>query len=104
MWNHNDSIKAGRAIGVVCDFHYASIVRLLTSEFIKLVILACVIEIPFYRYFMADWLQSFAYSIELQWWVFALAVIIALGIAMLTINFQNLRAATANPVNTLRKE
>jgi len=82
----------------------ASIVRLLTGEFIKLVLLACVIAIPISWYFMADWLQSFAYRISLQWWVFALAAMIAIVIAILTISFQSLRAATANPVNALREE
>lgn len=53
---------------------------------------------------MNEWLQDFAYRIELQWWVFALAGLVAIGIALLTVSVQSVRAALANPVKSLRSE
>ena len=80
------------------------VVMLLSREFVKWVILANIIALPVAYYFMGKWLQSFAYKIELIWWMFALAGGIALVIALATIGFQTIKAATANPVKALRYE
>ena len=77
---------------------------LLSREFVKWVILANLIALPAAYYFMSKWLQDFAYKIELTWWIFALAGGIALIIALATVSFQAIKAATANPVKSLRYE
>jgi putative ABC transport system permease protein len=82
----------------------SEIVFLLTKSFSKWVIFANVIAIPIAYYFLDEWLQEFAYKIEINWWMFALAGGIALVIALLTISIQAIRAATANPVKSLRYE
>jgi putative ABC transport system permease protein len=82
----------------------ATIVRLLSAEFLKLVAIAFVIAFFVSWYVMSNWLQSFAYRISLQWWVFVTAGILAALIALVTISFQALKAALANPVNSLRSE
>ena len=80
------------------------VVMLLSREFVKWVILANLIALPAAYYFMSKWLQDFAYKIELTWWIFALAGGIALIIALATVSFQAIKAATANPVKSLRYE
>jgi putative ABC transport system permease protein len=82
----------------------AGITGLLAKDFIKLVILAVVIAIPVAAYAMQHWLMDFAYRIDLQWWMYAAAGIIAVAIALLTICFQSIKAALANPVKSLRSE
>jgi putative ABC transport system permease protein len=81
-----------------------NLVRLLSKEFVKLVIIAAIIAFPIAWWMMHKWLQDFAYRIFIQWWVFALAMIIALLIALVTISFQAIKAAVANPVTSLRSE
>lgn len=81
-----------------------SIVNLLTKDFLKLVIIALFIASPLAYYFMDQWLQDFAYRIDIQWWVFALAGGLMLGIVLFTVSFQSIRAALANPVESLRSE
>ena len=80
------------------------IVGLLSKDFAKLVVISIVIATPIAWYFMNRWLEDFAYRITISWWVFALAGIIALLIALLTISFQAIKAAIANPVKSLRTE
>jgi hypothetical protein len=75
-----------------------SVVLLLSRDFIRLVVIALVIAIPVAWYAMERWLQDFAYRIDIEWWIFILASIIAIGIAFLTISFQTIKAARANPV------
>jgi putative ABC transport system permease protein len=82
----------------------AGITGLLTKDFLKLVLIAVAIASPIAYYFMDQWLSDFAYRIELQWWMFAAAGIAAAGIAFLTVGFQSVRAALANPVQALRSE
>jgi putative ABC transport system permease protein len=82
----------------------AGITGLLAKDFLKLVLLAIVIAAPIAWYCMQKWLANFAYRIELQWWMFALAGIAAISIACLTVSFQSIRAALANPVESLRSE
>lgn len=80
------------------------IVTLLTRDFVRLVIIAILIATPLAWYVMSRWLEDFAYRIELQWWMFALAGLLALIIALLTVSFQSVRAALMNPVKSLRSE
>ncbi|MCE2996101.1 MAG: ABC transporter permease, partial [Flammeovirgaceae bacterium] len=77
---------------------------LLTFNFIKLVIVSIVIGVPIAWYLMNQWLQDFAYRIEISWLVFALTGIIAIAIALLTISYQAIKAGLANPVKSLRAE
>jgi putative ABC transport system permease protein len=81
-----------------------NIVGLLSKDFVKLVLLAIVIATPVSWYAMNRWLEGFAYKIEIGWWVFPLAGIGALMIALLTISSQAIKAALANPVESLRSE
>ena len=81
-----------------------SVVQLLTKDFVKLVIIALVIATPIAYYFMQRWLEDFTYRIDIQWWVFALAGGFAVLITFLTVGFQSLKSAVANPVKSLRTE
>ena len=95
-----------KEIGVrkVLGASVTGIVTLLSKDFLKLVAIAIVIATPLAWYVMHQWLQDFAYRISLSWWVFLLAGVIAVIIAFLTISFQAIRAANANPVKSLRTE
>ncbi|MEN0049046.1 MAG: FtsX-like permease family protein, partial [Bacteroidota bacterium] len=76
----------------------------LSKDFVQLVALAFLIATPLAYYFMNQWLDNFAYSIDIQWSVFASAGLAAIGIALLTVSFQSMKAALANPVESLRNE
>ena len=95
-----------KEIGVrkVLGASVSGIVRLLSKDFIKLVLFALVIASPIAWWAMNQWLQDFAYHIDLQWWVFAVAGMAAVVIALLTVSWQAIRAAVANPVESLRDE
>jgi putative ABC transport system permease protein len=95
-----------REIGVrkVLGASVSSIVQLLANDFIKLVLIAIVIAVPVAWYFMYKWLQDFAYKINISWSVFVLAGVMAIIIAFITISFQAIKAAVANPVKSLRSE
>ncbi|TPN88011.1 ABC transporter permease [Aquimarina algicola] len=80
------------------------VVRLLSKEFIRLVFLAILIAIPLAWLMMQYWLENFAYRIEINWTIFLLAGVIAIGIALITVSFQAIKAATSNPVDSLRTE
>jgi putative ABC transport system permease protein len=80
------------------------IVKLLSKDFLKLVLIAFVVASPIAWYAMHRWLQDFAFRVDISWWVFALAGFLALCIAMLTVSFQAIRAAMANPIKSLRTE
>ena len=82
----------------------SNIVILLSKDFIKLVIIAFVIASPVAWYIMNNWLEDFAYRINISWLVFAVTAILALGIAFLTISFHAIKAANANPVESLHYE
>jgi len=77
---------------------------MVSAEFLKLVLIAIIISFPITWFAMHKWLQDFAYRINIQWWVFVLAGFIALSIALITISFQSIKAAIANPVKSLRSE
>ncbi len=80
------------------------IVGLLSKDFITLVLISVVIASPLAWYFMEEWLQNFAYRVEVNWWVFALSGGLAVLAAFITINFQGVRVALLNPVESLRSE
>lgn len=82
----------------------SEILALLNKDFVKWVVIAFIIATPVAWYAMNKWLESFAYKTNLSWWIFALAGLLALGIALLTVSWQSWRAATRNPVESLRYE
>jgi len=95
-----------KEIGVrkVLGANVQGIVFLLSKDFLKLVLIALVIASPVAWYFMNKWLEDFAYRINISWWVFALAGLSAILIAVFTVSFQAIKAAVANPVKSLRTE
>ncbi|MXV51474.1 FtsX-like permease family protein [Pedobacter sp. HMF7647] len=82
----------------------AGIVALVSADFLKLVLLASVISFPIAWIVMNGWLQNFAYRIDISWWIFLLAGLLAVLIAFATVSFQAIKAALANPVKSLRTE
>jgi len=80
------------------------IVALLSQDFLKLVFIAFILASPVAWYAMNRWLQDFAYKIDIEWWVFAVAGVLAVGIALLTVSYQSVKAALMNPVKSLRAE
>ncbi len=82
----------------------AGITSLLAKDFLKLVVVAILIACPLAWWLMQKWLADFAYRIEIRWWMFALAGLTAIVIAFLTVSFQSIKAALANPVRSLRSE
>ena len=95
-----------KEIGVrkVLGANVSTIVALLSKDFLKLVLIAAIISFPIAWYAMHNWLQDFAYRINIQWWVFVVAGILAALIALITVSFQAIKAALANPVKSLRTE
>ncbi|NOR75491.1 MAG: FtsX-like permease family protein, partial [Draconibacterium sp.] len=82
----------------------SELLSMLNKDFIKWVVIAFVIACPIAYYAMNKWLENFAYQTTLSWWIFALAGLLALGIALLTVSWQSWEAATRNPVEALRYE
>lgn len=77
---------------------------MLSKEFVKLVLIACIIAFPLAWWAMNKWLEDFAYRVNISWWVFVVAAVVASLIALLTVSFQAIKAAIANPVKSLRTE
>lgn len=100
------TIQRTKEIGVrkVLGASVSNIVVLLSKDFIKLVIIAILIAVPIAWYILHNWLQDFAYRITINWWIFGLAGIVAIFVALATISFQAVKAAAANPVKSLRSE
>ncbi|TAN00122.1 MAG: FtsX-like permease family protein [Chitinophagaceae bacterium] len=95
-----------KEIGVrkVLGASVGNLIRLVSVDFLKLVIIAIVIAIPVGWFVMNKWLENFAYKTDISWWIFLAAAAIAILIAVLTVSFQAIRAAVANPVEALRSE
>ncbi len=100
------TVQRIKEIGVrkVLGASVGNIVVLLSRDFIKLVLIAFIIASPLAWYVMHEWLKDFAFRINIEWWVFLLAGMLALTIALATISFQAVKAALANPVKSLRTE
>jgi len=80
------------------------IVVMMSAEFVKLVLIAFVFAVPVAYYGMSKWLEGFAYKISIGWFVFVMAGLVALAIALLTISFESIKSAMSNPINSLRSE
>jgi putative ABC transport system permease protein len=80
------------------------IVAMISKDFVNLVLIAFLIAFPVAWWMMNKWLQGFAYRIDIGWWVFALAGLLTIAIALATVSFQAIKAAVANPVKSLRTE
>jgi putative ABC transport system permease protein len=95
-----------KEIGVrkVLGASVSGIVAMLSKDFAKLILIASLIAFPIAWWSMHKWLQSFAYRITISWWVFIVAAAAATVIAMITVSFQAIKAAIANPVRSLRTE
>jgi len=95
-----------KEIGVrkVLGASVAGIIALLSRDFLKLVVIALIIAAPAAWWLMDRWLQEFAYKIDVEWWVFALSGLVAVGIAVATVGLQSIKAALTNPVKSLRSE
>jgi len=100
------SLQRTKEIGIrkINGASITGVMYMLSSDYLKLVAIAFIIACPIAWIIMNKWLQDFAYKTELSWWIFGLSGIIALGIAILTVSFQTWRAATKNPVESLRYE
>ena len=95
-----------KEIGVrkVLGASVSGITTLLSKDFLKLVVISLLIAIPISWYTMNQWLQDFAYRIQLSWWIFGLAGFLALAIAFVTVGYQAIKAAKSNPTKSLRME
>lgn len=80
------------------------VVILLTKSFTKPILFSILLAIPGAYILLQEWLKNFAYKIELSFWMFAVTCIVTLAIALLTVSWQSIRAATMNPVESLRNE
>lgn len=100
------SLTRTKEIGIrkVNGARISEILTMLNKDFIRWVAIAFVIATPIAWFAMNKWLESFAYKTNLSWWIFALAGLLALGIALLTVSFQSYKAATRNPIESLRYE
>ena len=78
--------------------------KMLSKDFVVLVLLACFIAIPIAYYFLSNWLEKYEYRIQISWWVFVVTSIAALAITLLTVSYQAIKAALMNPVKSLRSE
>ena len=101
-----DAQRRNKEIGIrkVYGARIGEIMFMLNKDFVKLVLISIVIACPAAWYAMHKWLEDFAYKTELSWWIFALAGILAIGIALLTVSWQSWRAASRNPVESMKYE
>ncbi len=95
-----------KEIGVrkVLGASVAQIISILSTDFLKLVLIASIIAVPLTWWAMNKWLENFAFKTSVSWWVFALSALFMIFVALLTLAFQTIRAANANPVESLRTE
>ena len=98
--------QRNKEIGIrkVLGASVSGIVRLLSKDFIRLVVIAFVIAAPVAWWAVRQWLQGFVYRVSLSWWMFLSAAAAAMVIALLTVSFQAVKAAVANPVKSLKSE
>ncbi len=98
------AVQRTKEVGVrkVLGASVGNIVYLFSKEFVILIAIAFVIATPIAWYYMHQWLQDYAYRIHISWWLFATGGLIAIIIALVTISFQTIKAAMANPVKSLR--
>jgi putative ABC transport system permease protein len=99
-WQKTKEIGIRKVFGATAN----SIAAMLSKDFLKLVLLACFIATPAALYIMNKWLQIFAYRVSISWWMFASAGLLVLFIALVTVSFQAIKAALANPIKSLRTE
>ncbi|MFT7481851.1 MAG: putative ABC transport system permease protein, partial [Oceanospirillaceae bacterium] len=95
-----------KEIGVrkVLGASVSGLVGLLSADFLKLVVVALVIASPIAWYLLNNWLESYAFHIEMPWWIFGVAGLLSMFTAFLTVSYQSIKAATMNPVKSLRSE
>ena len=95
-----------KEIGVrkVLGASVTGITTLLSKDFLKLVIISFVIASPVAWYVMNKWLQTYSYRVDIEWWIFALTAMVSILIAVITVSYQAIKAAIANPVRSLRSE
>ncbi|WP_296317346.1 ABC transporter permease [Winogradskyella sp. UBA3174] len=100
------TLQRRREIGIrkILGASSMGIVNLLSKDFLKLVLISILIATPISWGIMDKWLQDFAYRMHISWWIFAISGGLALGIAFMTVSFQAIKAATSNPVKSLRTE
>jgi putative ABC transport system permease protein len=98
--------QRNREIGIrkVLGANVSTVMALLSKDFIKLVLISIIIAAPLAWLAMHKWLEGFAYRQNIQWWVFAVTALGAIAIAFITISFQSVKAALANPIESLRSE
>jgi putative ABC transport system permease protein len=101
-----DAQRRTKEIGIrkVNGAQIGEIMLMLNKDFVKLVLLAFIIACPIVWYAMHKWLENFAYKIDISWWIFILAGLLAIGIAVLTVSWQSWRVAGRNPVESLKYE
>ena len=100
------AVKRSREISIrrVLGANVQTIVLMLATDFIKMVLLAVVLGSPIAWLLMSNWLRGFAYHVSISWWIFIFAAILIIGIAMITISLQSVKAALDNPVRNLKTE
>ncbi len=100
------AVNRTKEIGIrkVLGANVGGLIGLLSKDFMKLVVIALIIASPVAAYFSNQWLENFAYRIDIPWWIFVISAVLAIGIAFLTVGIQSIKAALANPVKSLRSE